>query len=124
MLAIFGTFGDNYGGSVPTGALAPQNRDNGDLPMAINARRRLGFTLVELLVVITIIGMLVALLLPAVQRSRETARQLQTRSNDGGFYIFNGLPPGHYTVTAEKTGFKELSLERIRVEAEQVRRRG
>lgn len=89
-------------------------------PRASVRSTRLGFTLVELLVVISIIAILIALLIPALSGARTSARKAQTQSlftavstSINQFKSQNGRLPGYFSQTemgdqADDVGFTQM----------------
>jgi heavy metal sensor kinase len=71
--------------------------------------RRLGFTMVELLVVVAVLAVLAALLMPALGRARENARRTGCTSNlrqiGMALRIYVDDHDGHYPIASEETGF-------------------
>lgn len=50
--------------------------------------------------------------------NNETGKSQSTTGSNEGFYRISGLPPGSYTLSAEKAGFKKQVMEKVVVDAE------
>ena len=77
----------------------------------MKSHRGSGFTLVEILVVMAVIGVLVAIMLPAIQKARESARKTQCANNLKQIglamhaYLNNhkAFPPGYISNSAARS---------------------